>query len=141
LRDRPEGGRPLHDVMPSPWWLPDMSGYYLPQPGARLAGKKDLVIDDDLRNLFSLTSLLECYNMKVLSAENGRAGLEVLQKTPDIDVVLMDIMMPEMDGYDTINAIRQLPRLTALPIIAVTAKVMQGDREKCIEAGASDYLP
>ncbi|TMA59391.1 MAG: response regulator, partial [Deltaproteobacteria bacterium] len=136
-----EDGRPLQDVLPPSAGLPDMSGSNLPQPDARLAGKKVLIIDDDIRNLFALTSVLECYNMKVLSAENGRAGLEVLQKTPDIDVVLMDIMMPEMDGYDTINAIRQLPRLTALPIIAVTAKVMQGDREKCIEAGASDYLP
>src|SRR5262249_1148440 len=83
---------------------------------------------------------LEGYELKVLAAENGRKGLELLYSTPSIDVVLMDIMMPEMDGYDIIRTIRQRREFERLPIIAVTAKVMQGDRAKCLEAGASDYL-
>jgi CheY-like chemotaxis protein len=105
-----------------------------------LANKKVLVIDDDLRNIFALTSLLERYDIRVLHAENGRAGIEVLKKTPDVDIVLMDIMMPEMDGYETTQAIRQIPAFRNLPIIALTAKAMKGDRDKCLEAGASDYV-
>jgi signal transduction histidine kinase/HAMP domain-containing protein/CheY-like chemotaxis protein len=105
-----------------------------------LAGKKVLVVDDDVRNIFALTTVLEQHNLHVLHAENGRAGIDVLLKTRDVDGVLMDIMMPEMDGYETMRAIRQIPEFKSLPIIAVTAKAMKGDRAKCIEAGASDYI-
>ncbi|OUL27987.1 response regulator [Nostoc sp. 106C] len=105
-----------------------------------LAHKKILIIDDDMRNIFAITSLLEGYQMQVLFAENGRDGIEVLQVNPDINAVLMDVMMPEMDGYETTRAIRQQQQFRSLPIIALTAKAMQGDREKCIEAGASDYI-
>jgi CheY-like chemotaxis protein len=105
-----------------------------------LTNKKVLVIDDDLRNIFALTSLLEHHDIKVLHAENGRAGIELLRKTPDVDIILMDIMMPEMDGYETTQAIRKVPAFQNLPIIALTAKAMKGDRDKCLEAGASDYV-
>jgi CheY-like chemotaxis protein len=106
-----------------------------------LAGKKILVVDDDLRNIFALTSVLEQHGLQVLHAENGRDGIEILCATPDIDAVLMDIMMPEMDGYETTRAVRQLDEFHSLPIIALTAKAMKGDREKCLQAGASDYVP
>jgi CheY-like chemotaxis protein len=112
----------------------------LRETDATLAGKKVLVVDDDLRNIFALTSVLEHHDLQVVHAENGRTGIEQLQRTPDVDVVLMDIMMPEMDGYQTMRAIRKLPRFKTLPIIALTAKAMKGDRDKCIEAGASDYV-
>jgi CheY-like chemotaxis protein len=105
-----------------------------------LAGKKVLVVDDDVRNIFALSTVLEQHNLQVVHAENGRAGIEMLLKTPGIDGVLMDIMMPEMDGYETTRAIRQIAKFRSLPIIAVTAKAMKGDRAKCIEAGASDYI-
>jgi CheY-like chemotaxis protein len=105
-----------------------------------LSGKKALIVDDDIRNIFSLTSVLEWRNMVVVSSETGRDAIRILQSEPDIDIVLMDIMMPEMDGLDTMRVIRKLPQFNALPIIAVTAKAMKGDREKCIEAGAWDYL-
>ncbi len=105
-----------------------------------LTGKKVLVVDDDLRNIFSLNAVLERRHVQVLSAENGKDGIALLKKTPDIDLVLMDIMMPEMDGYETIRAIRKLSKFKSLPIIALTAKAMKGDREKCLEAGASDYI-
>jgi CheY-like chemotaxis protein len=98
------------------------------------------VVDDDIRNIFAMTSLLEHEQMKVVTAESGREALEVLAKTPDVDIVLMDIMMPEMDGYDTMRAIRLKEDLKPLPIIALTAKAMKGDREKCIESGATDYI-
>jgi len=105
-----------------------------------LTGCKALVVDDDVRNIFALTTFLERSEMKVIYAESGRDGIARLQDTPDVDVVLMDVMMPEMDGYETMRAIREMPRFRNLPIIAVTAKAMKGDREKCIEAGASDYI-
>ena len=105
-----------------------------------LTGKKVLIVDDDVRNIFALTSALESYNMEVLRAENGREGIELLQQNPDTDVVLMDIMMPEMDGYETMEAIRRIDRFRQLPIIALTAKAMKTDRDKCIESGASDYI-
>jgi CheY-like chemotaxis protein len=108
--------------------------------GAVLAGKKVLIVDDDIRNIFAMTSLLEPFNMQILSAETGRGAIEMLQEHADVDVVLMDIMMPDMDGYDTMRAIRKLSKFRQLPIIALTAKAMKGDREKCIEAGASDYI-
>jgi CheY-like chemotaxis protein len=106
-----------------------------------LAGKRVLVVDDDVRNIFALTSLLERYKMEVRYAENGRAAIETLRGTPDLDIVLMDVMMPEMDGYDTMRAIRADEQFRRLPIVALTARAMRGDREKCIEAGASDYIP
>jgi CheY-like chemotaxis protein len=105
-----------------------------------LAGRSVLIVDDDLRNIFALSSVLERHDMKVSFAENGRDGIEVLEKDPSIEIVLMDIMMPEMDGYDTMRAIRQIPRFKSLPIITLTAKAMKGDRDKCIAAGASDYI-
>ncbi|MBD2355797.1 response regulator [Tolypothrix sp. FACHB-123] len=105
-----------------------------------LAHQKILIIDDDVRNIFAITSLLEGYQMQVLFAENGRDGIEILQANPDVNAVLMDVMMPEMDGYEATRAIRQQQQFRSLPIIALTAKAMQGDREKCIEAGASDYI-
>jgi CheY-like chemotaxis protein len=108
--------------------------------GAILAGKKVLIVDDDIRNIFAMSSIFEPHEMHIFSAETGKAAIDVLQSTPDIDVVLMDIMMPEMDGYDTMRAIRKIPKFRALPIIALTAKAMKGDREKCIDAGASDYI-
>jgi CheY-like chemotaxis protein len=105
-----------------------------------LSGRKVLVVDDDVRNIFALTSVLERANMQVLFAENGKKGMELIRNTPDISVVLMDVMMPEMDGFETMRAIRQEPRYRNLPVIALTAKAMKGDRERCIEAGASDYI-
>jgi CheY-like chemotaxis protein len=105
-----------------------------------LNGKTILVVDDDVRNIFALTSLLEEHNMNVVHAENGRAGIELLKSRPDIYLVLMDIMMPEMDGYETMSTIRQIPEFRSLPIVALTAKAMKGDRAKCLEAGASDYI-
>ncbi len=105
-----------------------------------LTDRKILIVDDDLRNIFALTSFLESYQMQVLFAENGRDGIAMLQANPDINIVLMDVMMPEMDGYETTRAIRQQQMFRSLPIIALTAKAMPGDREKCIEAGASDYI-
>jgi CheY-like chemotaxis protein len=113
----------------------------LRQTDPALAGKKVLIVDDDVRNIFALTSLLEQYQINVLFAEDGSAGIEKLQTHPDINLVLMDVMMPGMDGYETTRAIRQQEQFRSLPIIALTAKAMQGDREKCIEAGASDYIP
>ncbi|HEY9846423.1 MAG TPA: response regulator, partial [Candidatus Caenarcaniphilales bacterium] len=110
------------------------------QADALLAGKKVLIVDDDVRNIFALTSLLERHQMEVLYAENGKDGIRALESTPGIEIVLMDVMMPEMDGYETMRAIRQTIQFHSLPIIALTAKAMKGDREKCIAAGASDYI-
>jgi hypothetical protein len=105
-----------------------------------LAGKKVLIVDDDVRNIFALTSMLEHHQMEIMYAENGKDGIRKLQETPDIHVVLMDVMMPEMDGYETMRSIRQQSQFATLPMIALTAKAMKGDREKCLEAGASDYI-
>jgi len=105
-----------------------------------LIGKKVLVVDDDVRNIFALSSLLERRGMSVLTAGTGREAIAMLDTTPDVAIVLMDIMMPEMDGYETMQVIRRNAALRRLPIIALTAKAMKGDRENCLEAGASDYL-
>ncbi|NEB34496.1 HAMP domain-containing protein [Streptomyces sp. SID14446] len=120
------------------WAIPETG----PQPrrGIRFEGEKVLIVDDDIRNVFALTSVLEQHGLSVLYAENGREGIEVLEQHDDVTVVLMDIMMPEMDGYATTTAIRRMPQFAGLPIIALTAKAMKGDREKAIESGASDYV-
>jgi len=138
--------------------LLDLTTFYLHYPVARLpeqrrrelldlhqsdkvlAGKKVLIVDDDMRNIFALTSVLEEHQMTIVSADNGRDAIRLLKSERDIDIVLMDIMMPEMDGMETMHEIRKIPELRNLPIVAVTAKAMKGDRERCIEAGAWDYL-
>jgi CheY-like chemotaxis protein len=116
----------------------------LPSPTSRpvpeLAGAKVLIVDDDIRNIFSLTSVLESHDVEVLHAERGRDGILILEQTPGVDVALIDIMMPEMDGYETMQQIRKRAELANLPLIAVTAKAMKGDRQKCLDAGASDYI-
>jgi CheY-like chemotaxis protein len=105
-----------------------------------LVGRQVLIVDDDVRNIFALSSVLERRGMKVLTANTGREAIETLEARPDLAIVLMDIMMPEMDGYQTMRVIRQNPSWRRLPIVALTAKAMKGDREKCVIAGASDYL-
>jgi len=105
-----------------------------------LRGRKVLVVDDDARNIFALTSLLESQDMEVVSATNGRQAIETVQNTADLSMVLMDIMMPDMDGYETMREIRGMPAFRTLPMLALTAKAMKGDREKCLDAGASDYI-
>ena len=106
----------------------------------RLSGRKILIVDDDLRNIFALTSALETHDMNLTLAENGRKGIEALRANPDVELVLMDIMLPEMDGYQAMRAIRKMPEYRELPVIALTAQAMKGDRERCIEAGATDYI-
>jgi CheY-like chemotaxis protein len=105
-----------------------------------LEKKKALIVDDDMRNIFALATVLDEQGMEIVSANNGREAIRLVESDPNIDIALMDIMMPEMDGITTIKEIRKLPRGKELPIIAVTAKAMKGDRAKCIEAGAWDYL-
>jgi CheY-like chemotaxis protein len=105
-----------------------------------LSGKNILIVDDDVRNLFALTTAFERHNIKAITAESGHEAINILADNNQIDMVLMDIMMPEMDGYETTQKIRREHKNSNLPIIAVTAKAMKGDREKCIEAGASDYI-
>ncbi|MGN6313548.1 MAG: HAMP domain-containing protein, partial [Rhodanobacteraceae bacterium] len=111
-----------------------------PRPVPELAGARILIVDDDIRNIYSLTSALESHGVGVLHAEGGREGIAILERTPDIDIALIDIMMPEMDGYETMQQIRGRPALAGVPLIAVTAKAMKGDRQKCLDAGASDYI-
>jgi CheY-like chemotaxis protein len=113
---------------------------HLHSADAVFQGKKVLVVDDDVRNIFALTSVLENFGMVVVYAENGRDALDLIKAGSDIDLVLMDVMMPEMDGYETMGRIRALDAYQNMPIIALTAKAMKGDREKCIAAGASDYI-
>jgi CheY-like chemotaxis protein len=105
-----------------------------------LRGKKVIIVDDDARNIFALNSVLENHGMQVLTATNGRQAIELIERTSDLSVVLMDIMMPEMDGYETMRQIRRNADYRTLPILALTAKAMKGDREKCLQAGASDYI-
>ncbi|MEV5879806.1 HAMP domain-containing protein [Streptomyces sp. NPDC052101] len=120
--------------------VPEQDGAPQSARAVRFGGEKVLIVDDDIRNVFALTSVLEQHGLSVLYAENGREGIEVLEQHDDVAVVLMDIMMPEMDGYATTTAIRRMPQFAGLPIIALTAKAMKGDREKAIESGASDYV-
>ncbi len=125
--------------------LEELSGDDVNQPEIEqtqslLEGRKILIVDDDMRNVFALSAILENHKMDVLFAENGKDGIKTLQENPDIDLVLMDIMLPEMDGYEAMQYIRQIPKYQTLPIIALTAKAMKYDREKCINAGASDYI-
>jgi CheY-like chemotaxis protein len=105
-----------------------------------LRGRKVLVVDDDGRNIFALASLLENHEMEVITATSGGMAIDLVAQIPDLSIVLMDIMMPDMDGYETIRHIREDPRFRNLPILALTAKAMKGDREKCLDAGASDYI-
>jgi CheY-like chemotaxis protein len=105
-----------------------------------LVGKTALLVDDDARNIFALSSVLERRGMHVLTATTGNEAIDLVDSTPNLAIVLMDIMMPEMDGYQTMQVIRATPEFGRLPIIALTAKAMKGDREKCLDAGASDYL-
>jgi CheY-like chemotaxis protein len=111
-------------------------------PGAHdsLNGKRVLIVDDDMRNAFAITSILELYGMTVLHAPDGRTGIEMLRANPGVDIVLMDVMMPGQDGYTTTGAIRKIPELSGLPVIAVTARAMHGDRDKSLAAGATDYI-
>jgi CheY-like chemotaxis protein len=142
----------------SPERLLDETSLYLHRPEARLPqdkrrmleqlrsadsvfeGRKILLVDDDVRNVFALASVLESHGMEILFAENGKAGIETLRENPDVDLVLMDIMMPEMDGYEATRRIRGMEEFRQLPIVALTAKAMKGDREKSLMAGASDYV-
>ena len=103
-------------------------------------GKRVLIADDDVRNVFSLASVLERQGMQVQFAENGNEAIAILRADPNIDLVLMDIMMPELDGYEAMRAIREMPEFVQLPIISLTAKAMKGDRDRSIESGASDYI-
>ena len=105
------------------------------------AGSTVLVVDDDYRNIFALTALLERAKIDVVTADGGEAALEILDQSEEIDLVLMDIMMPVMNGYETMTEIRKRPRFAEMPIIAVTGKVTPGERERCLAAGASDYIP
>ena len=105
-----------------------------------LDGKRVLLVDDDIRNVFALTSALEQHGMQVLHAESGKEGIELLKRSPEIEIILMDVMMPGLDGLDTMRIIRQLDAYRDIPIIAVTAKAMMGDRDKCLAAGATDYV-
>ena len=113
---------------------------YLNGSNEALRGRKVLVVDDDARNIFALATILENHEMEIISATSGRQAISIIESTPDLSAVLMDIMMPEMEGYETIRLIRQNPKLRSLPILALTAKAMKGDREKCLQAGASEYV-
>ena len=135
LRDEASGQKPRRrKAKPNEATLP------VSRPVPELAGAKVLIVDDDIRNIFSLTSVLESHDVEVLHAERGKDGILILEQTPGVDVALIDIMMPDMDGYETMREIRRLPELSSLPLIAVTAKAMKGDRQKCLDAGASDYI-
>jgi len=134
-------GRPPGEAVDEPPALaPDEPPALAPADRALLEGRRVLLVDDDVRNVFALASLLETRGMEVLFAENGRDAIETLRESPDVDLVLMDIMMPEMDGHEAVRRIREMDEFKDLPIVALTAKAMQGDREKSLLAGASDYV-
>ncbi|HEX8666832.1 MAG TPA: response regulator, partial [Allosphingosinicella sp.] len=128
---------PLLEVVPE---AADAQAWPAAHPVPELAGAKILIVDDDIRNIYSLTSVLEAHDVEVLHAERGKDGILILEQTPGIDIALIDIMMPEMDGYETMQQIRRRRHLAEVPLIAVTAKAMKGDRQKCLDAGASDYI-
>ncbi len=111
-----------------------------PGPHHSLYGRRVLIVDDDVRNVFAITSILELYGIAVAHAPDGRKGIGTLLTSDDIDLVLMDVMMPEMDGYATMAAIRKMPRFAGLPVIAVTARAMPEDRAKSLSSGATDYI-
>ncbi|GAA4801687.1 hypothetical protein GCM10023220_33110 [Streptomyces ziwulingensis] len=134
----PSAGRETDDGWPAPAKLETWTSG---RTGRVLAGRRVLIVDDDIRNVFALTHVLGRVGMPVLYAENGREGIETLERHQDVELVLMDIMMPEMDGYETIDVIRRTPRWARLPIIALTAQAMPGDREKCLGHGANEYVP
>ncbi|MYY87297.1 response regulator, partial [Streptomyces sp. SID335] len=140
LPGQPVGGTQEEQRTQEPWPTAGQETPAAARPGFHFGGEKVLIVDDDIRNVFALTSVLEQHGLAVLYAENGREGIEVLEQHDDVTVVLMDIMMPEMDGYATTTAIRRMPQFAGLPIIALTAKAMKGDREKAIDSGASDYV-
>jgi CheY-like chemotaxis protein len=128
---------PVVEVLPENG---DTQTWHAAGPVPELAGAKILIVDDDIRNIYSLTSVLESHDVEVLHAERGKDGILILEQTPGIDIALIDIMMPEMDGYETMQQIRKRRHLSEVPLIAVTAKAMKGDRQKCLDAGASDYI-
>jgi CheY-like chemotaxis protein len=141
--DRPADVLPLSQTPAAPETQPGPLGPKGQRAGRQrsaLAGRTALVVDDDARNVYALTGMLELQGMRVLHADNGRKGIETLFRHRDIDLILMDVMMPEMDGYAATAAIRAMPEYVGLPIIAVTAKAMEGDREKTLAAGANDYI-
>ncbi|WP_307540546.1 HAMP domain-containing protein [Streptomyces sp. V3I8] len=138
LSDEPFSVHDQDDSWPTPTKLEE---WKTGRAGQVLPGRRVLIVDDDIRNVFALTHVLGRVGMPVLYAENGREGIESLERNPDVELVLMDIMMPEMDGYETISVIRRTPRWAGLPIVALTAKAMPGDREKSIARGANDYVP
>jgi HAMP domain-containing protein/signal transduction histidine kinase/CheY-like chemotaxis protein len=130
----------LRDATPGTGVDVEISSNGKAAPRTALAGKKVLVVDDDIRNIFALTALLERQRMEVISVDSGQEALDLLQRGHDFDIALVDVMMPDMDGYATMSRMRQVETFAGAPIIALTAKAMKGDREKCIEAGASDYI-
>ncbi|MFC9845079.1 HAMP domain-containing protein [Streptomyces sp. NPDC060223] len=138
LSTEPYTAHDADDTWPTPTKL---EAWKAGRAGQVLPGRRVLIVDDDIRNVFALTHVLGRVGMPVLYAENGREGIETLERNPDVELVLMDIMMPEMDGYETISAIRRTPRWAGLPIVALTAKAMPGDRDKSIAQGANDYVP
>jgi CheY-like chemotaxis protein len=149
VESRPGFGSSFTLILPKNYMGPEMdirptrapAEFTPPLPAdADFSGRKVIIIDDDTRNIFALRSVLEGKGITVFQAENGQEGLRLIEENPDVDVVLMDIMMPEMDGLQATRSIRQKPAFASLPIISLTAKAMQGDREKCLEAGASDYI-
>jgi len=150
VESTPGSGSTFHLYLPAKYCSPEVGNLEIeslennlipPLPkNADFSGKKVLVVDDDIRNIFAISTVLESYEINVIYGENGKIGIKCLKDNPDVDVVLMDIMMPGMDGIEAIQEIRRISRFRSLPIISVTAKAMKGDREKCLEAGASDYI-